>query len=91
MLRQFIVGPYSLCQPGHGVAALPIRVFSSESRERVSEMVEPRYTKSWTTSSLWSEIVLLGGEFTSSPITDGESEISAGLAKAVRELLEALS
>ena len=36
MLCQFIVGPYSLCQPGHGDTALPMRLFSSESRKRVS-------------------------------------------------------
>ena len=59
-------------------------------------MVEPRYTKSWTTSSSWSEIVMLGGESTSCPITfflqaDGESKIPASLAEAVHELLEAFS
>ena len=47
------------------VAFLPMRLFSSGSKKRVSEMVELSYTMSWTTSSSWSEIVMLVGVSTS--------------------------
>ena len=53
------------------VAALPMRLFSSECRDRVSEIVEPkyRYTKSCKNSSLCSKIVMFGGESTSWAVT----------------------
>ena len=46
MCRQLLIERYSLCESRDMVAASPMRLSSSTSRERVSEMVEPRYTKS---------------------------------------------
>ena len=43
------------------VAALPMHLLSSASSERMSEIVEPRKTKSWMTSSSWS-LMLMAGE-----------------------------
>ena len=48
------------------VNALPMLLFSSVSRERASEMVEPRYMKSWMSSNYWLVI----------PMSDGWSMLS---------------
>ena len=45
------------------VAALPMRLLSSASSERVSEIVEPRQT-----SSSWSLMLMAGGKSTSCPM-----------------------
>ena len=66
-----------------------MRFFSSESRERVLEIVEARFTKTLTTSSSCSKIVILGGESTCyfhdlcflQP--DGEPKILTSLAETV--------
>ena len=49
--------------------ALPILELSSESRLRLLEMVEPRYVKSLTTSSVQSPMEMWGTELTSWPRT----------------------
>ena len=47
------------------VHTLPIRVVSSASRDRLLEMVEPRYVKFSTTSRVWSLMVIAGALLTS--------------------------
>ena len=51
------------------VAALPMRLSSAVSNDRESEMVEPKYRKSWTTSRGWSDILMSGGELVPCPMT----------------------
>ena len=51
------------------VDALPMRLFSSLSRLRELVMVEPRYTNSFTTSSSYSAILMLGAVYTHCPMT----------------------
>ena len=62
VLSQLVVGPYSLCQTGHGRnyftnALVDLHVESKGIRD-----MDLRYTKSWTTSSSWSEMLMLDGE-----------------------------
>ena len=47
MLDELAVGPDSCCQPG-GVVALPVRLLITVSRERLSDIAEPKCTNSWT-------------------------------------------
>ena len=46
LCHQLLIKPYSLCESREHGSCLPMCLFSSISRERVSEIVEPRYTKS---------------------------------------------
>ena len=62
--RQRLTEPYSVSLENM-VAALPMRLLSSTSRERVSESVEPRYT----TSNSCLEMAIEGGESTPWPMT----------------------
>ena len=43
ILRQLLVGPYSLGQARSGSGSLADALFSSDSRVIVSEIVEPKY------------------------------------------------
>ena len=51
------------------VAALSMHLSRSTSRERVSEIIEPRYTNLWTTSNSYVEMLIDGGESTPWPMT----------------------
>ncbi len=51
------------------IDALPILVFSSLSKERLLEMVEPRYIKSSTVSRVWWPMEMQGVLLTSWPMT----------------------
>ena len=44
--RQLLLEPYSLCESREHGSCFAMRLSSSTSRQRVSEIVEPRYTKS---------------------------------------------
>lgn len=51
------------------VAALPILEFSTASRERLLEMVDPRYLNLSTTSRVWSPMDTFGALLMCWPIT----------------------
>ena len=50
------------------VDALPIFVLSSASRDRLPEMVEPRYVKFSTTSRVWAPMAIAAAESASWPM-----------------------